>query len=135
MTILTLPQALKAMIATIAALMVFVFGSQLSDFLIAQPHPSTAVRWLAVFIATGSVVPWVLIIVFSLAASDEYIRQMTLCGTAIGFVGNLLLHVAFNTMQDARLVSWSSHLLPIPAAMGSWVFGVIVAALYFRFRP
>jgi hypothetical protein len=66
---------------------------------------------------------------------DEYLRQMALVGTAIGFVVNLIVYIGFNAMQDARLVSWSAHLAPMPVAIGAWVFGVTVAGLYFRYRP
>ena len=47
---------------------------------------------------------------------DEYHRHVVLVGAAVAFVGELLVHIGFNVMQDARLVSWSTHLQEIPVA-------------------
>ena len=88
----------------------------LKDFIIAF------IGWVVLFVA------WMVSMV------DEYQRHVALVGTAVAFVGELLVHIGFNVMQDARLVSWSTHLQEIPVAMIVWLIGIGASAFYYRLR-
>src|SRR5437588_438423 len=132
--VLSLSQALKAGLFFIFALLALAFGDRLGEHLMADPNHSI-VRWAGVGVVTACVVPWICTIVWGVAVGDEYVRQVALVGTAIGFVLDVLLHVGFIAAQDARLVSWSAHVPTLPAAIGAWLLGVLFAGLYYRYRP
>ena len=131
--VLSLRQALKVWTAMILSAVLLYMGGELSDFLVAEPA-STASRWLGAIVAAGSIVPWVFLIAWGVGAADEYHRQIALVGTALAFVLDLLVHVFFNVLQDARLVGWTSHLVELPTAIIVWMVGVAIAAVYYRLR-
>jgi hypothetical protein len=133
--VLTLNQALKALLFMIAAVLILLFGSQFADQLTRDPNATVYIRWLGVAVAVGVTVPWILLIVWAVSAGDEYVRQVALVGTSFAFLADVLVHIGFNAALDARLIGWNTQLLPIPLALGLWVLGVSIAALYFRYRP
>jgi hypothetical protein len=133
--VLSLKQALKGWLFMAAAVVAILFGSQLAERLMRDPGASAEMRWLGVFIAVVATIPWLFVIVRAIGNGDEYVRQVALVGTAFAFVVDLLVHIAYSAAQDARFVSWGRHLLPLPMAMGVWLLGVTIAALYYRFRP
>jgi hypothetical protein len=79
-------------------------------------------------------IPWLGFIAWSISLTDEYFRHVTMVGTAAAFIVNALVHVAFNAMQSAGLVSWGLHLLELPVGMIVWVACVAMAAMYHRIR-
>ena len=87
-----------------------------------------------VAVAVVRLVPWLGFIITSLALADEYHRRIVLVGTAVAFVVGLLLHVAFNVIVDAHLVSPTFSLAELPVAMGVWVLSVGLTLLYYRMR-
>lgn len=132
---LSLTQALKVWSATIVAAILLIAGGRLSDMLIANPSASMTTRWLGVAVAAGSVLPWAVITVWMFGTTDEFVRHIVLVGTAIAFVGAVVVHIAFVVMVDAHLVGPSSYLPELPTAMLLWVIGVGLATLYYRLRP
>jgi len=133
--VLTFNQALKLWVLAIVSAGLLYSGGYLSDWLISPPTASIWMRWLGVAVAVGSIVPWLFFIAWALSTADEYHRHVVLVGTAMAFVGELLAHIGFNVMQDARIVSWSTHLQEIPVAMILWVLGIALSAFYQRLRP
>jgi len=127
-------QALKGLFFMLAAVLLLIFGGQWAEHLTHDPHAAWWIRAFGVVVAIASMIPWLLIFVFAIGAGDEYVRQVAIVGTAIAFVADLLVHVGFDVAQDARLISWNTHLLPLPLAMGLWLLGVSLAALYYRYR-
>lgn len=132
---LSLTQALKVWGATIVAGALFIFGGPLSDMLIANPSASPAMRWFAVVLAAGSILPWALITVWLFGTTDEFVRHIVLVGTAIAFVGDVVLHIAFGVMVDAHLTGPNTYLPELGVAMLLWLAGVGLATLYYRLRP
>jgi hypothetical protein len=132
---LSLTQALKVWGATIVSAALFIFGSQLSDRLIANPAASPTIRWLAVAVAAGSIMPWALLTVWLFGTTDEFVRHIVLVGTAIAFVGDVVIHIAFSVMVDAHLTGPNTYLPELGVAMLLWLFGVGLATLYYRLRP
>ena len=65
---------------------------------------------------------------------DEYHRHVVLVGTAIAFVAELLVHVAFSVMRDARLVEPNTHLVELPVTMIIWIVGIAISWTYYRLR-
>ena len=128
-------QALKVWLLMLAAMLLLIFGGLFSDRLIHSTDAYAMARWFGVAVGIVIVIPWMLTIVWGVSAGDEYVRQVALVGTAIAFAIDILAYVGFNAAQEARLVSWSAHLPPLLVAMGAWLIGVSVAALYYRFRP
>jgi hypothetical protein len=77
---------------------------------------------------------WLLFVAWVVSAADEYHRHVALVGTALAFVGELLVHIGFNVLQDARILSWSVHVQEIPVAMIVWLISVAASAFYHRLR-
>jgi len=132
--VIPLRQALIGMLAMLASLAVLFFGNRWSDTLLHSSGPPGA-RWLGVALAVVSIVPWIYCLAWGVAAGDEYVQHIALVGTALAFVLDLLAHVAFNTMVDARLLAPSSYLPELAAAIACWVVGCAIAMLYYRQRP
>ena len=134
MKVIPLNQALKLWGLAIASAGLLYASGYLVDYLTASTTTSLGLRWLGVLVAVGSVVPWLLFVAWTLSMMDEYHRHVTLVGTAVAFLGELLVHIGFNVMQDARLVSWSTHLQEIPLAMVVWLIGIGASVFYHRLR-
>ena len=134
MKVVSLNQALKLWGLAIASAGLLYAGGYLVGYLTAATTTSLGLRWLGVLVAVVSTVPWLLFIAWMVSMMDEYHRHVALVGTAVAFVGELLVHIGFNVMQDARLVSWSSHLQEIPVAMIVWLIGIGASAFYYRHR-
>ena len=134
MKVVSLNQALKLWGWAIASAGLLYASGYLVDYLTASTTTSLGLRWLGVLVAVVSTVPWLLFIAWTVVMMDEYHRHVALVGTAVAFVGELLVHIGFNVMQDARLVSWSMHLQEIPVAMIVWLIGVGASAFYYRLR-
>jgi hypothetical protein len=132
---LSLTQALKVWGATIVSAALFIFGSRLSDMLIANPAASPAVRWAAVAVAAGSILPWALLTMWLFGTTDEFVRHIVLVGTAIAFVSGVVVHIAYGVMVDAHLIGPNTYLPELGVAMLLWLFGVGLATLYYRLRP
>ena len=132
--VLSINQALKIWGFAIVAVAAMYYGGQASDSIAANQSASLAMRWLAVALAVACMLPWLGFIGWSVSMADEYYRHVALAGTAAAFVVDILVHVAFNVMQAARMVSWSDHLLELPAAMIVWVACVAISAAYYRLR-
>ena len=128
-------QALKVWFLMVGAILVLIFGGQLSGHVAGNQEIAQVLRWLAVTVGVVCILPWILTVVWSVGAGDEFVRQIVLIGTSIAFVVDLLVHVGFNAAQDAKLVSWSTHISPLPVAIGAWFLGCSIAVLYYRFRP
>src|ERR1044071_7650240 len=121
MKVLSLNQALKLWgLAIVSAGLLYASG-YLVDYLTASTTTSLALRWLGVVVAVVSVVPWLVFIAWTLSAVDDYHRHVVLVGTALAFVGELLVRIGFNVMQAARLLSWSTPLTEIPIPMIVWL--------------
>ena len=129
---LPLLQALKYFLLLILAMVVLYGGGTVSDHFVASP--SAGLRWLGVAVAVVSLLPWLGFLITSLALADEYHRRIVLVGTAVAFVVGLLVHVAFNVIVDAHLVSPTLSLAELPVAMGVWVLSVGLTLLYYRMR-
>jgi hypothetical protein len=134
MKVVSLDKALKLWGLGLVAVVVMYFGGKFSDSIGANETTSLAVRWTAVAISVGCMIPWLWFIAWSISLTDEYFRHVAVVGTAVAFVVDVLVHVAYTTMQSARLVSWTSHLLELPVGMLVWVACVAAAAIYFRLR-
>jgi len=134
MKVIPLNQALKLWGLAIASAGLLYASGYLVDYLTASTTTSLGLRWLGVFVAVGGTLPWLLFIAWMVSAMDEYHRHVTLVGTAVAFVGELLVHIGFNVMQDARLVSWSTHLQELPVAAVVWLIGIGASAFYYRLR-
>lgn len=134
MKVVSLNQALKLWGLAIASAGVLYASGYLVDHLTASTTTSLWLRWLGVLVAVGSTGPWLLFTAWTVSMLDEYQRHVTLVGTAVAFVGELLVHIGFNVMQDARLVSWSTHLQELPVAAIVWLIGIGGSAFYFRLR-
>ncbi len=134
MKVVSLNTALKLWGWAIASAGLLYASGYLVDSLTASTTASLALRWVAVFVAVGGLLPWLLFIAWVVSATDEYHRHVALVGTAIAFVGELLVHIGFNVMQDARIVSWSTHLQETPVAMIVWLISVAGSAFYHRPR-
>lgn len=134
MKVVSLNQALKLWGLAIASAGLLYASGYLVDYLTASTTTSLGLRWLGVLVAVGSVVPWLLFIAWMVSTMDEYQRHVALVGAAVAFVGELLVHIGFNVMQDARLVSWSSHLQELPVAGVVWLIGIGASVFYHRLR-
>lgn len=132
--VVSLDSALKLWGLGLVAVVLMYFGGRFSDSLAASQTISLSLRWLAVAVAVLCMIPWLGFIAWSISLTDEYFRHVTMVGTAAAFIVNALVHVAFNAMQSAGLVSWSSHLLELPVGMIVWVACVAMAAMYHRIR-
>jgi hypothetical protein len=130
--VIPLQHALKIWFATIGSVVFLFFGGRLSDFLISDPTSSALVRWLGVFVAAVTVVPWVLIVAWTISVTDEYYRQMALVGTSVAFVLDLMTHIAYWTMVDAGLVRAGMGMHELGVAACAWIIGVSLAATYYR---
>jgi hypothetical protein len=133
--VVPLNRLLKVLFYFLLAMACFVLGVEVSDRILARPDASLMLRWFAVVLGTVSIVPWMLTVLWSVGAGDEYVRRIALVGTAVAFAGDLLLHVAFNLLQDAKIIGWDTHLQPVAAAMVLWVLGICLTSLYYRYRP
>jgi hypothetical protein len=134
MKVVSLDKALKLWGFALAAVIVMYFGGQFSESLAANQTASLFLKWTAVAIGVACMIPWLGFIAWSISLVDEYHRHVALVGTAAAFIVNALVHVAFNVMQSARLVSWSSHLLELPVGMFVWIACVAASATYYRLR-
>jgi hypothetical protein len=128
--VVSLQQALKFFLWVILVLVVVTGGSSLSDHLVA--NQSARLRWLGVAVAVVSLLPWLGFIIASLSRADEYHRRIVLVGTAVAFVVDLLVHMAFNLIVNAHLVSPTSYLPALPVATGIWLASVGLTLLYYR---
>src|SRR5207237_5917164 len=102
--VLTLPQLLKLLGAMIFAGIAAGFGPHVADLLMSPPSPSLWARCLGVVIVVGSSVPYFVLVVWLMGASDEYNRHIMLVGTALAFVLNLVAHIGLHALQEARFV-------------------------------
>ncbi len=134
MKVVSLDKALKLWGLGLVAVVVMYFGGKFSDSIGANETASMTLKWTAVAVAVGCMIPWLWFIGWSISLTDEYFRHVAVVGTAAAFIVNALVHVGYNTMQAARMVSWSSHLLELPVGMIVWVACVSVAAIYYRLR-
>ena len=91
-------------------------------------------RWGAVVIATGALLPWLISIGWAIHAADEFHRRTLLVGTALAFAGAVLAGCAEEMMLRASLIAEPVGMLGIPIAFGFWLLGIIAAHLYFRSR-
>jgi len=132
--VLTLNQGLRVSAYFVVALLLLYFGGEFSQRTFSRPDSSLPLRWTAVAVGTLSVIPWMLTVLWSVMVGDEYVRRIALVGTAGAFVAGILVQVAFNLLQDAKIVSWSTHLAPLPVSMGVWILGCGLSALYYRYR-
>jgi hypothetical protein len=134
MKVVSLNQSLKLSgFAIVSAGLLYASG-YLVDYLTSSTTTSLWLRWLGVLVAVGSTVPWLLFIAWMVSTMDEYQRHVTVVGTAVAFVGELLVHIGFNVMQAASLVSWSTHLQELPVAGIVWLIGIAGSAFYYRLR-
>jgi hypothetical protein len=134
MKVVSLDKALKLWGLGLVAVVVMYFGGQFSESIAGGHGSSALLKWTAVAIAVACMIPWLLFIAWTVSLVDEYHRHVALIGTAAAFVVDALVHVAFNVMQTAQIVSWSSHLLELPVGMLVWVTCVGIAAIYYRMR-
>ena len=134
MKVVSLNQALKLWGWAIASAGLLYASGYLVDYLTASTTTSLGLRWLGVLVAVVSTVPWLLFIAWTVLMMDEYHRHVALVGTAVAFVGELVVHIGFNVMQDARLVSWSTHLQELTVAAIVWLIGIGASAFYYRLR-
>lgn len=134
MKVVSLDKALKLWGLGLVAVTVMYFGGRFSDSIGASEMPSLVLKWTAVTVAVVCMIPWLCFIAWSVSLTDEYFRRVAVVGTALAFVVNALVDVADNTMQSARLVSWSWHLLELSVGMLVWVACVGLAANYLRLR-
>jgi len=132
--VVSLSQALKVWGLTILAVVLMLYGGRLSDSLIASPTATAGLRWLGVVVAAACLLPWIAFVAWSLSMIDEYHRHVVLVGTAIAFVAELLVHVAFSVMRDARLVEPNTHLVELPVTMIIWIVGIAISWTYYRLR-
>lgn len=135
MKVVSLDKALKLWGLGLVAVVVMYFGGRFSDSIGTNETASVAVKWAAVGVAVACMIPWLWFIGWSISLTDEYFRRVAVVGTAAAFVVNALVHVAYGTMQSARLVSWTSHLLELPVGMLVWIACVGAATIYYRLRP
>lgn len=135
MKVVSLDKALKLWGLGLVAVVVMYFGGKFGDSIGATETASLVLKWTAVVVAAACMIPWLWFIAWSISLTDEYFRRVALVGTAVAFIVNALVHVGYNTMQSARLVSWGSHLLEVPVAMLVWVACVGGATIYYRLRP
>jgi hypothetical protein len=133
--VLTLRQGVKVLITMLVALSAMVGGGALSDRLMSDAAAPLVTRWFGVTVAVLALAPWILMMVWAVAMGDEFIRQVALVGTAVAFVGDLLLNVGLAVARDAALVSATFDPPPLPMAMALWVAGVALAMIYYRLRP
>src|SRR5258708_1638171 len=82
-------------------------GPRLSDHLLASPSPT--MRWIGVVVAVGSPLPWIVLMILGIGTWDEFQRHVTLVGTALAFVMELMFYTAFYAMQDARLIGPTAY--------------------------
>lgn len=130
--VIPLQQALKLWFATIGSVVFVFFGGRLSDFLVSDPTASALVRWVGVLVAVVAVVPWVVVIAWTVSVTDEYYRQMTLVGTSVAFVLDLMAHIAYWAMIDAGLVRGGMGMHEFGVAACAWIFGMTLSATYYR---
>ena len=133
--VLTPQQAVKGWLIILLALASMLGGGAISDKLIADSTAPAIMRWFGVTVAVLAIVPWLLIMIWGIGAGDEFVRQIALVGTAIAFVGDLLVHIGVAVARDAALISATFDPPPLPLAMALWIAGLGLAALYYRFRP
>lgn len=131
--VVPLERALKVGLLFLLSLVALGGGPWLSARLLASP--SAAMRWGGVVLAVAAPVPWLALVVIGMGTWDEFQRHVTLVGTAVAFVGELLFYLAFYAMRDARLIGPTVHIPHLLATLLIWVTSVGVAALYYRTRP
>jgi hypothetical protein len=132
--VIPLRQAAVGLITLIASAVLLYFGQQWPNALLHSSTPSSGSRWLAVAIAVISIVPWIYCIAWAIAAADEFVQHVALVGTALAFVVDLLVHIAFNVMMDARLLAPDSYLPEIGVAICCWIVTCAISILYYRPR-
>lgn len=96
-----------------------------------EPAPGWA-RWLSVVVGILSVVPWMALIVWTIARAEEYNRRVLQLGTAWGFAGFLVAHTAVDFARDAGLVGPRTELPLWATAAGAWAFGILLVTAYYR---
>ena len=133
--VIPLQQALKVWVAVIGSGVLLYLGRELSDFLVRDRSAPPSLRWAGVAVAVVSVIPWMLMIAWGVSVADEYYRRVAIEGTALAFVVDLTVHVAFGTLVDAGLLASTSVLLEVPAAIITWMASIGIVLLYYRFRP
>ena len=132
--VVPLRQALLFWFATIVAVVFLYYGGRLSDFLISDVHASAPVRWSGVLVGVLTVVPWLLIVILSLSAVDEYYHRVVLVGTAVAFVLDLMLHIGLDIARDAQLLDRGLYPPEVVSAAITWIIGVSFAVTYYRYR-
>jgi hypothetical protein len=132
---LTLSQALRLFLLVLATGFILYYGGRLSEWLIRRPDASLARRWLGVLVAVLALGQWIFIVAKGAIMGDEFQRRIVLLGTAVAFVGDILLQAGFSVMQDARIVSADTYLPSVPAAALLWMLGVGAAVVHYRARP
>jgi hypothetical protein len=132
--VVSLDKALKLWGFGLFAVVVMYYGGQWSQSTATHQSSSLLLKWTAVAIGVICMIPWLGFIAWSISLTDEYYQHVALAGTAGAFIVDALVHVAFNLMQSARIVGWSSHLLELPVGMFVWIACVAVAAVYYRLR-
>ena len=132
--VLTLSQALKVWVWTVAAAATAVVTGMGSDALIHADHPSLTTRWFAVVLATLSPIPSLGMVAWGYSVVDEFWRRIVLVGTAAAFVASTLLFSAFAIMRDVSLISRDEYIPYLPAATIIWLIGVGLTAVYYRMR-
>jgi hypothetical protein len=133
--VVPLNRLLKVLIFTLVAMACLILGATVSDSLFARPDASLSMKWVGVLVGTLSIVPWMVTVLWGISVGDEFVRRIALVGTAVAFAIDLVVHVAFNLLQDAKIVSWSTHLPAVPLAILLWMLGVGATTLYYRYRP
>ncbi len=131
--VVPLDRALKYGLLFLLSLVALGGGPWLSSRLLASP--SAPMRWGGVVLAVASPVPWLALVVIGMGTWDEFQRHVTLVGTAVAFVAELLFYVAFSAMREARLIGPAVHVPNLLATLLIWVTSLGVAALYYRTRP
>ena len=133
--VMSLRQALKMWGFILATLVLLFVAGQITDGVVNDPHASTGARWGSVLLTVVSLIPWVLVIAWSVSVADEFHRYVALVGTAIAFAADVVLRSGVDVMHHAHLIAPTTNLSPLPTAIGLWVVCIALTVVYFHLRP
>src|SRR5690348_6442750 len=97
--VIPLQRAVKVLCLALFALVAILAGGALGDRLISNASAPESARWIGVTVAILALVPWLFLIIWGVGLGDEFVRQIALIGTAVAFVGDLLVHVGITVAR------------------------------------
>jgi hypothetical protein len=130
---LTLEQAAKLGLYTVFASALLIIGPIYGARMAHDPTATPSMRWLGVFIAAASVIPWLGYVGWGISIADEYNRRTLVMATAIAFALAILYSMTAQLLVEARLVAHPIG-MSLPIAFVLWMIAGGAVVLYEKMR-